>query len=89
MAPFVGSSNVRLTCNYSSTGSKLKLDRVDGGPPDTFDSTGNFENNTGVTCTQWYVPLAMNVEQGIRSASVTVASDISAITPTTGDSHTL
>ena len=34
--------------NYSSTGSKLKLDRVDGGPIDIFDSTGNFENNTGV-----------------------------------------
>ena len=89
--PFVGSSNVSgLPATVSaSTGSKLKLDRVDGGPIDIFDSTGNFENNTGVfSVHNGMFPLAMNVEQGIRSASVTVVTDISArnaLSPTTGD----
>ena len=89
--PFVGSSNVSgLPATISaSTGSKLKLDRVDGGPIDIFDSTGNFENNTGVfSVHNGMFPLAMNVEQGIRSASVTVVTDISArnaLSPTTGD----
>ena len=89
--PFVGSSNVSgLPASVSaSTGSKLKLDRVDGGPIDIFDSTGNFENNTGVfSVHNGMFPLAMNVEQGIRSASVTVVTDISArnaLSPTTGD----
>jgi len=89
--PFVGSSNVSGLPSFTSasTGNKLKLTRSDGGPIDIFDSTGNFENNTGLfSVHNGMFPLAMNVEQGIRSASVTVVTDISArnaLTPTTGD----
>lgn len=89
--PFVGSSNVSGLPSFTSasTGNKLKLVRSDGGPIDIFDSTGNFENNAGIfSVHNGMFPLAMNVEQGIRSASVTVVTDISArnaLTPTTGD----
>jgi len=89
--PYVGSSNVSGLPSFTSasTGSKLKLTRTDGGPIDIFDSTGNFENNTGIfSVHNGMFPLAMNVEQGIRSASVTVVSDISSrnsLSPTTGD----
>lgn len=89
--PFIGSSNVSGLPSFTSasTGNKLKLVRSDGGPIDIFDSTGNFENNAGIfSVHNGMFPLAMNVEQGIRSASVTVVTDISArnaLTPTTGD----
>ena len=88
---FVGSSNVSGLPSFTSasTGNKLKLVRTDGGPIDIYDSTGNFENNTGIfSVHNGMFPLAMNVEQGIRSASVRVVTDISArnaITPTAGD----
>lgn len=89
--PYVGSSNVSglPTFTSASTGSKLKLVRTDGGPIDIFDSTGNFENGMGIfSVHNGMFPLAMNVEQGIRAASVTVVADISSrnsLTPTTGD----
>ena len=89
--PYVGSGNVSglIASTSASTGVKLKLDRADGGPIDIFDSTGNFENSTSVfSVHNGMFPLAMNVEQGIRSASVQVVNNISArnsLTPTTGD----
>jgi hypothetical protein len=89
--PFVGSSNVSGLPAFTSasTGNKLKLTRTDGGPIDIFDSTGNFENNAGIfSVHNGMFPLAMNVEQGIRSASVTVVSNINSrnsLSPTTGD----
>ena len=89
--PYVGSSNVSGLPSFTSasSGNKLKLVRTDGGPIDIFDSTGNFENNIGIySVHNGMFPLAMNVEQGIRSASVTVVADISSrnsLSPTTGD----
>ncbi len=89
--PYIGSSNVSglPTFTSASTGNKLKLVRTDGGPIDIFDSTGNFENNIGIfSVHNGMFPLAMNVEQGIRSASIQVVNNISArnsLSPTTGD----
>ena len=89
--PFVGSGNVSglVATTSASSGVKLKLNRTDGGPIDIFDSTGNFENNTTLfSVHNGMFPLAMNVEQGIRSASVQVVNNIAArnsLTPTTGD----
>ena len=89
--PYIGSSNVSglPTFTSASTGNKLKLVRTDGGPIDIFDSNGAFENNMGIfSVHNGMFPLAMNVEQGIRSASVTVVADISSrnsLSPTTGD----
>ena len=89
--PYIGSSNVSglPTFTSASTGNKLKLVRADGGPIDIFDGTGNFENGMGIySVHNGMFPLAMNVEQGIRSASITVVNTISArnsLTPTTGD----
>ena len=89
--PYVGSSNVSglPTFTSASTGNKLKLVRTDGGPIDIFDSNGAFENGMGIfSVHNGMFPLAMNVEQGIRSASVTVVADISSrnsLSPTTGD----
>jgi hypothetical protein len=90
-AHFVGSSNVSglPAVTSASTGSKLKLTRSDGGPINIFDNNGTFENRTGCfSVHNGMFPLAMNVEQGIRSASVTVVNDITSrdnLSPAVGD----
>ena len=79
--PFAGGSSLTgypLT-NASPGTSKLKLTRADGGPIDIYESTEYFRNNVGIASghTGMY-PLAMNIEQGIRTGGTTLVADISA-----------
>lgn len=88
---FVGASNVSGLPAFTaaSTGVKLRLTRVDGGEILIFDSTGNFEESTGVVSGHTgQVPLALNIEQGIRTGGTTVVPNISArnsLSPLVGD----
>ena len=79
--PFVGGSNVSgLNASTSATGSsKLQLTRSDGGPIDVYESTEHFRLNTGIASghTGMY-PLAMNIEQGIRTGGTTLVANITA-----------
>jgi len=79
--PFVGGSNVSgLPASTSATGtSKLRLTRSDGGPIDVYESTEHFRLNTGIASghTGMY-PLAMNIEQGIRTGGTTLVANITA-----------
>jgi hypothetical protein len=65
--------------NASPGTSKLKLTRADGGPIDIYEGTENFRVGTGIASghTGMY-PLAMNIEQGIRTGGTTLVADISA-----------
>ena len=89
--PFVGTGNVSgLVANTSASTSKnLVLTRTDGGEILIYESTPVFQNATGVfSAHTGSYPLALNVEQGIRSASVTVVADIAArnsLSPGMGD----
>ncbi len=78
--PFVGASNTSgLPTTTSATGTvRLKLTRSDGGPIDIYEATENFRVNTGISSghTGMY-PLAMNIEQGIRTGGTTLVADIS------------
>lgn len=79
--PFAGGSSLTgypLT-NASPGTSKLKLTRADGGPIDIYEGTENFRVGTGIASghTGMY-PLAMNIEQGIRTGGTTLVADISA-----------
>lgn len=78
--PFAGGSSLTgypLT-NASPGTSKLKLTRSDGGPIDIYEGTENFRVGTGIASghTGMY-PLAMNIEQGIRTGGTTLVADIS------------
>jgi len=78
---YVGSSNISgLDATTSATGTeRLKLTRSDGGPIDIYESTEYFRNNTGIASGHTGMfPLAMNIEQGIRTGGTTLVSDISA-----------
>jgi len=79
--PFAGGSSLTgfPITNASPGTSKLSLTRSDGGPIDIFESTEHFRLNTGIASghTGMY-PLAMNIEQGIRTGGTTLVSDISA-----------
>tara|TARA_Y100001972_G_scaffold128383_1_gene188856 strand:+ start:455 stop:2467 length:2013 start_codon:yes stop_codon:yes gene_type:complete len=89
--PFVGASNVSGLPSFTSasTGNKLTLTRTNGGPINIFDNAGTFEANCGIfSVHNGSFPLAMNVEQGLKNATVTVVADISArnnLSPTVGD----
>ena len=78
---FTGGSNVSgLPASTSATGTtRLKLTRSDGGPIDIYESTENFRVGTGISSghTGMY-PLAMNIEQGIRTGGTTLVGTISA-----------
>ena len=78
---FVGASNVSgLNATTSATGTtKLNLTRSDGGPVDIYEATEYFRVNTGIASghTGMY-PLALNIEQGIRTGGTTLVGDISA-----------
>jgi len=65
--------------NASPGTSKLKLTRADGGPIDIYEGTENFRVGTGIASghTGMY-PLAMNIEQGIRTGGTTLVASISA-----------
>lgn len=79
--PFVGASNVSgLPATTSATGeSLLRLSRSNGGEILILDSSLNFQNDTGVFSGQnGSLPLALNVEQGIRTGGTSVVADIAA-----------
>lgn len=79
--PFVGVSNISgLPATVAAPGTeKLKLSRSDGGEILIFESTEFFRTGTGISSghTGQY-PLAINIEQGLRTAGTTVVADISA-----------
>jgi hypothetical protein len=79
--PFAGGSSLTgIPLSNSSPGtSKLQLTRSDGGPIDIYESQENFRVLVGITSghTGMY-PLAMNIEQGIRTGGTTLVASISA-----------
>ena len=79
--PFAGGSSLTgfPVTNASPGTNKLKLTRSDGGPIDIYESTEHFRTNTGIASGHTGMfPLAMNIEQGIRTGGTTLVSDISA-----------
>lgn len=88
---FVGASNVSglPASTPASTGVKLRLTRADGGEILIYDSTGQFEESTGMFSGHTgQVPLALNIEQGIRTGGTAVVPNIAArnsLSPLVGD----
>jgi len=75
-----GSSLTGFDLTNASPGTnKLLLTRADGGPIDIYEGTENFRVSTGIASghTGMY-PLAMNIEQGIRTGGTTLVASISA-----------
>ena len=78
---YVGSSNVSgLDATTSATGTeRLTLTRSNGGPIDIYESTEYFRNNVGIASGHTGMfPLALNIEQGIRTGGTTLVGTISA-----------
>ena len=75
-----GSSLTGFSGTNASPGTnKLKLTRSDGGPIDIYEGTENFRVGTGIASGHTGMfPLAMNIEQGIRTGGTTLVADISA-----------
>ena len=75
-----GSSLTGFSSTNASPGtSKLKLTRSDGGPIDIYEATENFRVGTGIASGHTGMfPLAMNIEQGIRTGGTTLVASISA-----------
>jgi len=88
---FVGASNTSgLPETTSATGQeKLRLTRSDGGEILIYESTPYFQTETGIfSAHTGSVPLAMNIEQGVRTGGTTVVGTTSArdaLTPAAGD----
>jgi hypothetical protein len=89
--PFAGTVSVSgLPVSASTSGAnRLKLTRSDGGEILIYESTEFFRINTGVASghTGMY-PLAMNIEQGLRSGGLSVVPTIAArdsLSPIIGD----
>ena len=77
---YVGGSNTSgLPATTSATGTeRLKLTRSDGGPIDIYEGTENFRVNTGIASGHTGMfPLALNIEQGIRTGGTTLVADVS------------
>ena len=77
---YVGGSNTSgLPATTSATGTeRLKLTRSDGGPIDLYEGTENFRVNTGIASGHTGMfPLALNIEQGIRTGGTTLVADVS------------
>jgi len=86
---FVGTSNISgLPESTNSPGTeRLKLTRSDGGEILIFESTEYFRTSTGISSGHTgQFPLAMNIEQGLRTAGTTVVADISARDALTAES---
>ena len=78
---YVGGSNTSgFPATTSATGTqRLSLTRSDGGPIDIYEGTENFRVNTGIASGHTGMfPLALNIEQGIRTGGTTLVADISA-----------
>jgi hypothetical protein len=79
--PFAGGSSLTgITNTTASPGTdQMRLTRSDGGPIDIYESTEYFKNNVGVASGHTGMfPLAMNIEQGIRTGGTTLVASISA-----------
>jgi hypothetical protein len=75
----VGSSNISglVSSTSAATSSRLRLTRSDGGEVLIFESTEFFRVNTGIASGHnGLLPIAMNVEQGLRTGTVTVVPNI-------------
>lgn len=88
---FVGPSNISgLPAITSATNAqKIQLSRADGGEILIYEDSDLFQTETGVfSAHTGSVPLAMNIEQGVRTGGTTVVSNIAArdnLNPAAGD----
>ena len=88
---FVGDSNISgLPATTASTDNRLlELTRADGGEILIYEDSDLFQTQTGIfSAHTGRIPLAMNIEQGVRTGGTAVVSDISArdaLTPAAGD----
>ena len=88
---FVGASNISgLPASTASTNAeKLQLTRSDGGEILIYEDSTLFQDETGIFSGHTgSVPLAMNIEQGVRTGGTTVVGTISArdaLSPAAGD----
>jgi hypothetical protein len=76
---FVGTGNISglVSSTSAATSSRFRLTRSDGGEGLIFESTEFFRVNTGVASGHnGLLPIAMNVEQGLRTGTVTVVPNI-------------
>lgn len=89
--PFAGANSVSgLDTEYFNDGSQLiKLTRSDGGDILIYDPTERFTRATGIRSSQTgQYPIAIDIQQGLRSATNTVVADITArdnLSPGVGD----
>jgi hypothetical protein len=88
---YVGVSNISgLPASTSATNAdKLRLTRSDGGEVLIFEDSDLFQTQTGIgSAHTGSIPLAMNIEQGVRTGGTTVVGTISArdaLVPAAGD----
>ena len=88
---YVGVSNTSgLPASTSATNAdKLRLTRSDGGEVLIFEDSDLFQTQTGISSAHTgSIPLAMNIEQGVRTGGTTVVGTISArdaLVPAAGD----
>lgn len=88
---FVGTSNISGLAAFTAAtdAQKLVLERSDGGEILIYENSTLFQDQTGIfSAHTGSVPLAMNIEQGIRTGGTTVVADISArdaLQPAAGD----
>ena len=88
---FVGSSNISgLPATTNATNAdKLRLTRDDGGEILIYEDSTLFQDQTGIfSAHTGSVPLAMNIEQGVRTGGTTVVGSTSArdaLAPAAGD----
>lgn len=88
---FVGASNISgLPATTSATNAdKLQLTREDGGEILIYEDSDLFQTETGIfSAHTGSVPLAMNIEQGVRTGGTTVVATIAArdaLRPAAGD----
>ena len=88
---FVGASNISGLPEYTAATSaeKLQLTRSDGGEILIYEDSDLFQTETGIfSAHTGQVPLAMNIEQGVRTGVTTVVGTISArdsLIPAAGD----
>jgi len=88
---YVGASNISgLPASTSATNAdKLRLTRSDGGEILIYEDSTIFQDQTGIfSAHTGSVPLAMNIEQGVRTGGTTVVGSTSArdaLAPAAGD----
>ena len=88
---YVGSSNISgLPASTLATGEdKLRLTRSDGGEILIYEDSTLFQDQTGIfSAHTGSVPLAMNIEQGVRTGGTTVVGTVNArdaLAPAAGD----